>query len=798
MSQTPRINVNRRRKASGPTGPAPSPFRRGTGGSSGGSGLPFGRGGLPGRGGLGCGGIILLVIFVIFYLLTSNGDQTNTAPEVNQPVQPLTQPTRPSASSTPRPTFASAGGDADQKWLVMMYMDADDPVLEQDIFIDLNEAERAGSSDQVTIVAQLDRFQGGFSGDGDWRSTRRYLITQDNDLNTIHSELVEDVGESNMADGSSLVDFVTWAVQNYPADRFALILSDHGMGWPGGWSDAGTRGTEVSSAPLTEMIGEDFIFLSELDENLARIQAATGIEKLDLIGMDACLMSQIEVYTALQPYARFAVASEETEPALGWAYAATFEQLLDNPGMDGAQLAASIVDSYIAQDQRILDDQARADFLNQSGSTGGFFGFSRVSADQLTAQLERNITLTAVDLDAIPELNRRFNEFIYALQDVDQQPVASARNYSQSYLSVFGKQAPPSYIDLGHFVQLAAQQTGDSNLQQLAGSVMNALNASIVAEKHGQSKPGSTGMAIYFPNSTLYRSPYTGLQSYTIIAGRFAEASLWDDFLGYHYSDRPFEADAAEAVVPPQDAAVRAPGGGDISLSSIDASATTVSAGETITLSVEISGTNVGYVYFFTGYYDPNSNSIFVADTDYLESAETESLNGVYYPVWPDSDSFFMDFDWEPTLFSITDGSQSVVALFNPSAYGSSAEEAVYVVGGVYTSSENGEQRPAQMHFKDGRLFQVFGFNGNDNAGAPAEIYPVQGDTFTLSQKWLELDNNGNVTQTVYEQGETITFSGLPFEWVQVYAPAGEYLVGFLVSDLDGNTQEVYTQITVE
>ncbi|MEM5775141.1 MAG: clostripain-related cysteine peptidase, partial [Anaerolineaceae bacterium] len=532
-------------------------------------------------------------------------------------------------------------------------------------------------------------------------------------------------------------------------DRYALILSDHGMGWPGGWTDAGSRGADTGSAPLVQMIGEDSIFLNELDDNLARIQAATGIEKLDLIGMDACLMSQIEVYTALQPYARFAVASEETEPALGWAYAAFFEQLNNNPGMDGAQLAAAIVDTYIAQDQRVVDDQARADFLNQSGSTGGFFNFTRVSAGQLTAQLERNITLTAVNLDAIPELNTRFNEFLYALQNVDQQPVASARNYSQSYTSVFGKQVPPSYIDLGHFVQLAAEQTGDGNLNRLAGAVMEALNNSIVAERHGQSKPGSTGMAVYFPNSTLYRSPYTGLQSYTQIAGRFAQTSLWDDFLGFHYSDRPFEPDSSEAVVPPAGAAVRAPGGGDISLSAIETSSTTVSPGDSITLSVEISGSNVGYVYFFTGYYDPNSNSIFVADTDYLESAETRSFNGVYYPVWPDSDSFIMDFEWEPTLFAITDGSQSVVALFNPAAYGATAEEAVYVVDGFYTIAETGEQRPAEMHFKDGRLFQVFAFNGSDQAGAPAEIYPAQGDTFTLSQKWLELDENGNVTETV-------------------------------------------------
>ncbi len=33
------------------------------------------------------------------------------------------------------------------------------------------------------------------------------------------------------------LDFVTWAVSAYPADKYVLILEDHGAGWPGGWTD---------------------------------------------------------------------------------------------------------------------------------------------------------------------------------------------------------------------------------------------------------------------------------------------------------------------------------------------------------------------------------------------------------------------------------------------------------------------------------------------------------------------------------------------------------------------------------
>ncbi len=816
MPNTPEINVQRRRKGEKPTGQAVAPQRRepgggqgsgsgsGLGGSSGGGmgGSPFGGGG--GGGGLftptrgkvgGCGGLLGIIAIVVIYMLLSQGgglggDQGQVP--IDQPPVTNQEPTQIRATQTPRATRVPSTSGSGDTWLVMLYQDADDQALEQDIYLDLNEAEKVGSTDKVTIVAQMDRFRGGFQGGEDWTSTRRYLVTQDDDLNNIGSELVDDLGETNMADGQTLVDFVSWAVETYPADRYALVLSDHGMGWPGGWSDP-TGGADRGSAPLISALQGDSIYLSELEGALGQIQANTGIEKLDLIGMDACLMSQMEVYAMLQPYARFAVASEETEPGLGWAYAAFLNDLVNNPAMDGAQLATDIVDTYIGQDQRIVDNQARADFLRQGSSAGGFFGAPSISAAQISSQIERDITLTALDLDAFAGLNSAFNDFAYALQSVDQRAIASARNYTQSYTSIFGREVPPSYIDLGHFVQLAVKQTGDAGLQSAAQNVMTALNNALVAERHGTSKPGSTGVAIYFPNSTLYRSPYTGMQSYTMLADQFARVSLWDDFLVYHYNDRSFQADAAEPVVPSSSNITRAPGAGNIAITWVSGENASVTPGDSVQLSVEISGENVGYVYLFAGLYDQSSDSIYVADTDYLESSDTQNLNGVFYPVWPEGGTFRMNFDWEPILFQITDGSQAALALFNPVSYGASAADAAYMVQGRYTFADSGEERQAQLIFKDSKLYQVFGFTGTDTAGAPREITPSEGDTFTIANKWLT--NGGK--DVIYEDGDTLTFGAAPFTWEQIYAPAGEYVVGFLVSDLDGNVFDANTQVTV-
>jgi hypothetical protein len=197
--------------------------------------------------------------------------------------------------------------------------------------------------------------------------------------------------------------------------------------------------------------------------------------------------------------------------------------------------------------------------------------------------------------------------------------------------------------------------------------------------------------------------------------------------------------------------------------------------------------------------YDANSNSIFVADTDYVESPETRQVGGVFYPVWPKSESFSINFNWDGSLFSVSDGSTSTLALFAPVAYGASAADAVYKLNGTYTFADSGEQKFAQLLFMDGKLTQIYGYQGQNDTGAPAEITPAQGDTFTILQKWMDLDSSGNVTQVVEVPGDTLTFSSNSvLTWSAVYAPAGDYLVGFMVADLDGNTSQSFTRIAVQ
>ncbi len=827
----PTIRVGRRRRAEPPASGrerAEAPRREREGdqyskpsyGSTGGGGMggqvpPSGTSGpgLPIGGSKSTMTIILVVLAICVFgamqLLGGGGSPEISYEQSSQPMDatepfailPVNTPTRvsnptsaPISSQVKPPAQGSRG---DQTWLVMLYQDADDKVLEQDIFVDLNEAEKVGSDENLTIVAQLDRYRAGFQGDGDWTTSKRFYVNQDSDLARIKSTQVADLGEVNMADADTLVDFVTWAIQTYPADRYILVLSDHGMGWPGGWSDAQPAGGGDPNIPLASKLG-DYIYLHELDNALAEIRSKTGLEKFDIIGMDACLMGQLEVFSALQPHARFAVASEEVEPALGWAYTSFLTALKQNPGMDPAEVSQLIVDSYIEDDQRIVDDQARAEMLRQSGSMGGLFGvYGGVTSEALARQMGQDGTLSAIDLEQLPSLMNAYNSFAYILQNESQPLVAKARSYAQSFTSIFGAQVPPSYIDLGHFAQLLRQNTENRETADAADQLLAALDQAVIAEKHGPKKPGATGVAVYFPTSQVYRTAEAGPRSYTAIANRFAVESQWDDFLSFHYTGKVFNPQEKQAAVPSVSTAVRAPGAGDIQLSSVNTSNSSAGIGSPVVLSVDVSGQNIAYAYLFVGMYDSSSNSIYIADMDYLESQDTRQVGGVYYPDWGNYGEFTIEFEWEPVVFAIDDGQQRAVALFQPRDYGQTFEEAIYTVDGIYTFADGGETRRARLIFSDGTLRQVVSFSGDEQTGAAREIIPAQGDRFTIIQSWLDLDESGSAVQTTEERGETLTFGASTFQWVELDAPAGSYVVGFVLKDFDGNSKEAYTQISV-
>lgn len=121
---------------------------------------------------------------------------------------------------------------------------------------------------------------------------------------------IDEQQSRNMADPNTLKDFLTWGCEYAPADRYGLILWDHGAG--------PMMGVCLDELYPDEKTGMNTLSLKELEEALRNSRFAK--EKLVFIGFDACLMGSLEIASLVSPYAEYMIASQETEPASGWDY----------------------------------------------------------------------------------------------------------------------------------------------------------------------------------------------------------------------------------------------------------------------------------------------------------------------------------------------------------------------------------------------------------------------------------------------------------------------------------------------
>jgi len=372
-------------------------------------------------------------------------------------------------------------------WLFMVYLDADNN-LESAGIDDMNEMETAGSTDDVAIVVQMDRAERDYADDttnGDWTGAKRFYVTQDTDTLIINSPVIEDLGEVNMGDPAVLESFIEWAVANYPANHYALVLWNHGSGW----REREGSGETVKSICLDDESGDE-LTMTELRSALNAANLNTG-KTLDIVGFDACLMQMVEVAyqvmgSASRPLVDITVGSEETEPGDGWDYAASLTALTANPAMTPAGLATQIVNDYV-------------DFYSSSW----------------------DITQSGVDLDYMEALATAIDSFAIAMTNAtgDWTAISTARSSAQEYYYYY-------YIDLYHFAQLVNQDATISQaVRDAANDVMTAVTNAVIAEGHTASVGNSHGISIYYPETS---SDYFTAYETDVL---FTTDTHWDEFL---------------------------------------------------------------------------------------------------------------------------------------------------------------------------------------------------------------------------------------------------------------------------
>ena len=343
--------------------------------------------------------------------------------------------------------FEAMEGRAMLSWTVMAFLDGDND-LENALLGDFLEMSAVGSQPGMNIVAQLDRIAGYDNSFDDWTGTRRGVISFGD---TPSAAWGTDLGEVNMGDIFELADFVQWAIANYPADHYALILSDHGAG--------------IDGVCYDETSGNDAITMGEVATFAALLG---GSSPLDLIAFDACLMGMVEVGYQIRDLAHVMVGSEELIPGTGFDYTPFLAQLAANPNMTAQTLGNNIVGAYAA-------------FYGPAGT-------ETLSSIDL-AQLGSATT------GLVGALERFSNWMLDFGSPIDWAALTAARDASQK----FGVPGTHPFRDLGDIMTRFQASFGVNPLiAHAAGQVLTALDAAVLRNYAG-SGTTANGLSIYYP-----------------------------------------------------------------------------------------------------------------------------------------------------------------------------------------------------------------------------------------------------------------------------------------------------------
>jgi len=283
-----------------------------------------------------------------------------------------------------------------------------------------------------------------------------------------------------MGKKETLASFLDFCNRNFPADKRAFVMWNHGGG-------------SVVGAAFDEKYRNDALTLTEMKAAFESVfDADAKNPPFEMIGFDTCLMATIDVAHIFEGYSRYLVASEETEPGTGWDYSAMLSAIAKEPGISGAALGQIICDSY-AQSCK-------------------------------AARMHDSITLSVTDLTRLSPLVKAYEAFgAEALKAAASDKgffsrFARAAARSENYGGNTREQGYTNMVDLGHLARLT------SDMLPSAQNVIKALDNCVLYRVSGPYRSEATGLSCYYTYSGDVRE-----------LSQYANEGVGDAFAEYYY-----------------------------------------------------------------------------------------------------------------------------------------------------------------------------------------------------------------------------------------------------------------------
>jgi hypothetical protein len=250
-----------------------------------------------------------------------------------------------------------------------------------------------------------------------------------------------------------------------------------------------------------------------------------------------------------------------------------------------------------------------------------------------------------------------------------------------------------------------------------------------------------------------------------------------------------------EALIKPRPSPlIGAPGAGKFEIGPVRLSAAKISPGETCTLTAQVTGKNIAFIYTEVLFHDQGLNQLYgPVMREYLQAERNKVIGGVSHPAWDPAISVTVRLS--PGLRLLTDGTASAFGFLLPESYTSPA----YRLDGLYTPAGGSTPRRARLSFdRAGHATQVVVYKDPRGRTAPHAGAPKPGDQFTPFVQILTPPGDMNLTWQVTTGLSTpLTWRAQPLCWTTEPPLPGDYLVGLLVQDLDGNLTRQYAPLRV-
>ena len=237
--------------------------------------------------------------------------------------------------------------DAQQnpKWNVMIFLAGNNSLSEECVY-GLTEVLNAKINGDIAVFAQLNT--------GVHRGT--FLNLRDpeiKDRDGLHKKLNAALSDQHSATATTqaeferrsfrrrILDFVKQCIgedRSKRAEHNMLVLAGHGNGVLGEFLREDDRDNVHKDSKHMNMIN-----LGGLIEDIYDL---LGKKKIDILGMDSCLMSMTEIAYAVHNHVEVMVGAEGFEPMAGWPYHQVLEMVSRYPD-NLEELGRKIVDQYI-------------------------------------------------------------------------------------------------------------------------------------------------------------------------------------------------------------------------------------------------------------------------------------------------------------------------------------------------------------------------------------------------------------------------------------------------------------------